>query len=170
MVKNLPANVGDAGDGGLIPGSGRSPGEGNGNPLQWTEEAGGLQSMRSQSWTRLSTVQGCGAASLSGLGAESLTCVLSTRDVAEVSQYWTALDTSPESCTGNRDLIGGGEHNIRVTRPQVQARDGQRHRRRTVAVWREGRGCRRGCPQDGAASIPSSENKHCSDPSLGPAS
>ena len=31
MVKNLPAN---AGDGGLIPGSGRSPGEGNGNPLQ----------------------------------------------------------------------------------------------------------------------------------------
>ena len=31
-VKNLPANVGDAG---LIPGSGRSPGEGNGNPLQY---------------------------------------------------------------------------------------------------------------------------------------
>ena len=29
MVKNLPAN---AGDGGLIPGSERSPGEGNGNP------------------------------------------------------------------------------------------------------------------------------------------
>ena len=48
VVKNLPANVGDAGDGGLIPGSGRSPGEGNGNPLQWTEEVGGLQSMRSQ--------------------------------------------------------------------------------------------------------------------------
>ena len=31
VVKNLPANAGDAG---LIPGSGRSPGEGNGNPLQ----------------------------------------------------------------------------------------------------------------------------------------
>ena len=31
MVKNPPANVGDAG---LIPGLGRSPGEGNGNPLQ----------------------------------------------------------------------------------------------------------------------------------------
>ena len=31
MVKNLPANAGDAG---LIPGLGRSPGEGNGNPLQ----------------------------------------------------------------------------------------------------------------------------------------
>ena len=29
MVKNLPVSVGDAG---LIPGSGRSPGEGNGNP------------------------------------------------------------------------------------------------------------------------------------------
>ena len=33
MVKNLPAN---AGDGGLIPGSGRPPGEGNGNPLQYS--------------------------------------------------------------------------------------------------------------------------------------
>ena len=31
MVKNPPANVGDAG---LIPGSGRCPGEGNGNPFQ----------------------------------------------------------------------------------------------------------------------------------------
>ena len=31
LVKNLPANTGDTG---LIPGSGRSPGEGRGNPLQ----------------------------------------------------------------------------------------------------------------------------------------
>ena len=34
MVKNLPANVGDARDVGSIPGSGRSPRGGNGNPLQ----------------------------------------------------------------------------------------------------------------------------------------
>ena len=34
VVKNLPANVGDARDAGLIPGFGRSPEEGNGNPLQ----------------------------------------------------------------------------------------------------------------------------------------
>ena len=33
MVKNLPANAGDAGS---IPGSGRSPGEGNGNPFQYS--------------------------------------------------------------------------------------------------------------------------------------
>ena len=33
MVKNLPANQGDAG---LIPGSGRSLGGGNGNPLQYS--------------------------------------------------------------------------------------------------------------------------------------
>ena len=32
VVKNLPANTGDMG---LIPGFGRSPGEGNGNPLQY---------------------------------------------------------------------------------------------------------------------------------------
>ena len=32
-VKNPPANAGDVG---LIPGSGRSPGEGNSNPLQYS--------------------------------------------------------------------------------------------------------------------------------------
>ena len=33
VVKNLPANAGEVGS---IPGSGRSPGEGNGNPLQYS--------------------------------------------------------------------------------------------------------------------------------------
>ena len=33
VVKNLPANAGDAGS---IPGMGKSPGEGNGNPLQYS--------------------------------------------------------------------------------------------------------------------------------------
>ena len=36
VVKNLPANAGDTGDGGLIPGWGSSPGGGNGNPLQYS--------------------------------------------------------------------------------------------------------------------------------------
>ena len=36
MVKNPLANKGDAGDMGLIPGSGRFLGEGNGNPLQYS--------------------------------------------------------------------------------------------------------------------------------------
>ena len=34
VVKNPPANAGDARDVGLIPGSGRSPGGGHGYPLQ----------------------------------------------------------------------------------------------------------------------------------------
>ena len=34
MGKNPPANAGDISNVGLIPGSGRSPGERNGNPLQ----------------------------------------------------------------------------------------------------------------------------------------
>ena len=34
--KNLPANAGNTGDAGLIPGSGRSPGGGHGNPLQYS--------------------------------------------------------------------------------------------------------------------------------------
>ena len=36
MVKNPPANVGDARELGLIPELGRSPGGGNGNPLQYS--------------------------------------------------------------------------------------------------------------------------------------
>ena len=36
MVKNLPANSGDARDMGLIPGSGRFTGEENGNPFQYS--------------------------------------------------------------------------------------------------------------------------------------
>ena len=47
MVKNLPANAGAAGDMGSIPGSGRSPGEGNGAHcsflawrIPWTKEPG----------------------------------------------------------------------------------------------------------------------------------
>ena len=36
MVKNLPASAGDAGDADSIPGSGRSPGGGNGNSLQYS--------------------------------------------------------------------------------------------------------------------------------------
>ena len=47
------ASARNAGDLGSIPGLGRSPGEGNGNPLlpgesPWTAEPGGLQSMELQ--------------------------------------------------------------------------------------------------------------------------
>ena len=61
MVKNLPSMQVDAADVGSVPVSGRCPGQGNGNSLQysglgnpWTEEPGGLQSKGSQkSWTQL---------------------------------------------------------------------------------------------------------------------
>ena len=36
MEKNLPVDTGDVGDEGSIPGSGRSPEERNGNPLQYS--------------------------------------------------------------------------------------------------------------------------------------
>ena len=36
MVKSLPANAGDTRDMGSIPGSGRCPGGGHGNPLQYS--------------------------------------------------------------------------------------------------------------------------------------
>ena len=59
----VKASARNAGDLGSIPGLGRSPGERNGNPLQysclenpWMEEPGRLQSMGLQSRTLLSDV------------------------------------------------------------------------------------------------------------------
>ena len=62
VVKNPPANAGATGDTGSIPGSGRSPGEGNGNSLQYSclENPTDRGAWRStvhgvpKSWTRLS--------------------------------------------------------------------------------------------------------------------
>ena len=59
MVKESTVNAGDARDMGSIPGLERSPGEGNGNSLQyswqkkkkktlWTEDPGRLQAIGSQ--------------------------------------------------------------------------------------------------------------------------
>ena len=52
--KESTCNAGDMGDAGSVPGSGRSPGEGNGHHssiltrrISWTEEPGRLQSMDS---------------------------------------------------------------------------------------------------------------------------
>ena len=52
VVKNPPANAGDIKDAGSTPGLGRSPGEGNGNPFQYSHlenpmdrGSGRLQSM-----------------------------------------------------------------------------------------------------------------------------
>jgi len=36
VIKNPPANAGDVRDAGSAPGSGRSPGGGHGNPLQYS--------------------------------------------------------------------------------------------------------------------------------------
>ena len=61
MVKNLLANAGDMRDVDSIPGLGRSPGEGNGNPLQYSclenpmdgEACQATVHRATKSWTRL---------------------------------------------------------------------------------------------------------------------
>ena len=61
MVKNLPANAGDIRDASSIPGWGRSPGGGHGNPLQYSclenpMDRGSWQATVhgvTKSWTRL---------------------------------------------------------------------------------------------------------------------
>ena len=51
VVKNPPANSGDTRDSGLIPGSGRSPGEGNGNPLQYSCLENSMDRGAQQPWS-----------------------------------------------------------------------------------------------------------------------
>jgi len=60
VVKNPLANARDIGEVGLILGLGRSPGEGNGYPLQyscleilWTEETGGLHTVHGVTQSRI---------------------------------------------------------------------------------------------------------------------
>ena len=68
MVKNPPASVGDRRDSGLIPGSGRCPGVGNGNPLQcsclksamdrgpWWDPAQGVSGLNVTVWLSILSV------------------------------------------------------------------------------------------------------------------
>ena len=61
VVKNLPANAGDIRNTASIPGSGRSPAEGHGNPLQYSclenpKDRGAWWAIAhgvTKSWTRL---------------------------------------------------------------------------------------------------------------------
>ena len=62
MVKNLPAKAGDIRDVGSIPGSGRSPGEGHGNPLQYSclenpMDRGAWQAMVHEACKELDTIE-----------------------------------------------------------------------------------------------------------------
>ena len=89
MVKNPSANVGDAGGVSSIPGSGRSPGESNGKPLQYSC----LENpMDSGAWW--ATVHGV-AKSWTLLNTEVLTCVcqghgvgVSVKVDAAIKQMW----------------------------------------------------------------------------------
>ena len=64
MVKNLPANARDMRDSGAIPGSGRAPGGGHGNPLQFSCLENPMDRRASQaivhgvtkSWTQLKPI------------------------------------------------------------------------------------------------------------------
>ena len=89
VVKNLPASAGSSRAAGSIPGSGRSPGVGNGNPLQYScleismaEETGGLQSVGPQRAGCDSTVLFC---SLSEIMQRTY------RTVYLTNNYWVSL-------------------------------------------------------------------------------
>ena len=95
MVKNPPANVGKVRDKGSIPGSGNSPGGSMATHssilawrILWTEEPGGLPSIRSQSRTQLSDLvctdrEGAGEEREAGSGLTIL---------SQVSRPWGSGD------------------------------------------------------------------------------
>ena len=58
MVKNPPDNAGDSRDAGSLPGSGRSPGVGNGNPLQYSCLENSMD--RGAWWVTVPGLQGVG--------------------------------------------------------------------------------------------------------------
>ena len=96
VVKNLPANAGDRRDAGSIPGSGRSPREGNGNPLQeaclenpmdrgaWWATVHGV----AKSQTRLSDFTFC-------LSFVPLLCPYQVEGMMSYSSLVTELDCEP---------------------------------------------------------------------------
>ena len=95
LVKNLPANAGDMGDVGLIPGSGRSAGEGNGSPLQYSclensmdRGAWVLQSMGLQGQTRLTRLSSSSVNIFLLLYVISLRTSLVAQTVKHLSTMW----------------------------------------------------------------------------------
>ena len=72
-VKNLPANAGDSGS---IPESGRSPGEGNGNPLQYSFLENSMD--RGAWWA---TVPGITKSRNLRLNNNNLCCRMKARDI-----------------------------------------------------------------------------------------
>ena len=91
MVKNLPANAGDARDAGSIPRLGRSSGVGNGNPLQYS---------------RLENFMDRGAwwATDHGIAKE---LYMTERLSACVCTHTHTVKTSPHLCQGQQVLSTG---------------------------------------------------------------
>ena len=85
MVKNPSANAGDVGDVGSLPGSGRSPGGGHGNPLQYSCLENAMN--RGAWWTTIHVVAESDR-------TEQLTLSLFPRVVKGVPAGWSAIEGS----------------------------------------------------------------------------
>ena len=90
MIKNLPVNSEDTGRAASIPGSGRYPGEGNGNPFQY-------------SCLEYPMDRGAWWAAVHGVAKSQIR--LSTHALVDVS--------SPEDCDGFRSEVGLEEEAVR---------------------------------------------------------
>ena len=114
VVKNLPASAGDNRDVGLIPGSGRPPGVGNGNPLQYSCLVNSLDRRAwwapvhgvTKSWTQLSTHTQRFREKETG----KIYCCLLYRVVLNEDSEWWWLRRK----TSFRDLVTGLKYVFRI--------------------------------------------------------
>ena len=118
--KESACSAGDVGDSGLIPGSGRSPGEGNGNPLQcscwripWTEDPAG-----GSVWShRVGTTENSRRACLGEVGSTVRSGHLhGGQSVPAVCRGPWLLRRHPCESTGPGPSDGGGEERVEMTR------------------------------------------------------
>ena len=94
-VKNLPASAGDRRDVGLIPGRGRSPGGGNGNPLQYPSLENPMD-------------RGAWRAIVHGVAKSRIRLKqLSTQAQVSWGLLWAALPRSKCRCQGDPSVLLG---------------------------------------------------------------
>ena len=99
MVKNLPASSGDIGDTGSVPGSGRPPGGGRGNPLQYSR----LENPRDRgAWRASAHRVSKGQTQLKRVSMHAHMKGISKSDAV----YWVPVSCQEPSLTINRNYFG----------------------------------------------------------------
>ena len=148
VVKNPPANAGDARDSGSIPGSGRSPGRGNGNPLQYSCQENGQRHLagycpwgrksrtRLRDWTTnisfyIKLHQDLGVSGLLKVPKGSATFAKYSGEPPKLGTQRSSRKPAQSWRTGTCDWLGAGLPDISKTQQQWEGEGLGENRRKT---------------------------------------